>query len=91
MSRRYENVEVVFLAHDIQAKEVSEEEFFTKGEAGGTFMSDLPDEFEIDTPIGKIPSFVCSRYRANLPDRVGLCFFGGFWGLRKATIRSLRA
>ena len=39
VSRRYENVEVVFIAHDIEAKEVTEEEFFTKGEAGGTFVS----------------------------------------------------
>jgi len=39
VSRRYENVEVVFIAHDIEAKEVTEEEFFHKGEAGGTFVS----------------------------------------------------
>jgi sporulation protein YhbH len=39
VSRRYENVEVIFIAHDIEAKEVTEEEFFTKGEAGGTFVS----------------------------------------------------
>jgi sporulation protein YhbH len=39
VSRRYENVEVVFIAHDIEAKEVTEEEFFHKGESGGTFVS----------------------------------------------------
>jgi sporulation protein YhbH len=39
VSRRYENVEVVFIAHDIEAHEVGEEEFFTKGESGGTFVS----------------------------------------------------
>ncbi len=37
--RRYENVEVVFIAHDIEAKEVNEEQFFHKGEGGGTFVS----------------------------------------------------
>jgi len=37
--RRYERVEVVFIAHDIEAKEVDEQQFFHKGEGGGTFVS----------------------------------------------------
>lgn len=36
---RYNNVEVVFIAHTTEAREVTEEEFFTKGESGGTFIS----------------------------------------------------
>ncbi len=36
---RYHNVEVVFIAHDTRAREVSEEEFFSKGESGGTMIS----------------------------------------------------
>ncbi len=36
---RYRNVEVVFIAHDVQAREVTEEEFFSKGESGGTMIS----------------------------------------------------
>src|SRR3990167_9665437 len=36
---RYNKVEVVFIAHDAEAREVSEEEFFTKGESGGTIIS----------------------------------------------------
>ena len=36
---RYQNVEVVFVAHDASAREVSEEEFFSKGESGGTMIS----------------------------------------------------
>jgi sporulation protein YhbH len=36
---RYNNVEVVFIAHHAIAREVSEEEFFTKGESGGTLIS----------------------------------------------------
>ncbi len=36
---RYHTVEVVFVAHDAAAREVSEEEFFTKGESGGTLIS----------------------------------------------------
>lgn len=36
---KYENVEIVFIAHHTEAKEVSEEDFFTKGESGGTLCS----------------------------------------------------
>ncbi|MFQ5478921.1 MAG: YeaH/YhbH family protein [Candidatus Binatia bacterium] len=39
VTRRYEKVEVVFIAHDIDAREVTEDEFFHKGESGGTFVS----------------------------------------------------
>ncbi|MBA4493428.1 sporulation protein YhbH [Paenactinomyces guangxiensis] len=36
---RYQHVEMVFIAHHTEAKEVSEEAFFTKGESGGTICS----------------------------------------------------
>ena len=36
---KYENVEIVFIAHHTEAKEVTEEEFFTRGESGGTICS----------------------------------------------------
>ncbi len=36
---RYQNVDLVFIAHHTQAREVSEEEFFHKGESGGTMIS----------------------------------------------------
>ncbi len=36
---KYKSVEIVFIAHHTQAKEVSEEEFFHKGESGGTLIS----------------------------------------------------
>ena len=36
---RYQNVEVVFIAHHTTAREVGEEEFFHKGESGGTLVS----------------------------------------------------
>ena len=36
---RYQNVEIVFIAHHTEAREVTEEEFFHKGESGGTFIS----------------------------------------------------
>lgn len=36
---KYEYVEIVFIAHHTEAKEVTEEEFFTRGESGGTICS----------------------------------------------------
>lgn len=36
---KYQAVEIVFVAHHTQAKEVTEEEFFHKGESGGTLIS----------------------------------------------------
>jgi uncharacterized protein len=36
---RYQNVEIVFIAHHTEAQEVTEEDFFHKGESGGTFIS----------------------------------------------------
>ena len=36
---KYKAVEIVFIAHHTQAKEVTEEEFFHKGESGGTLIS----------------------------------------------------
>jgi len=36
---KYRRVEIVFIAHHTRAREVTEEEFFTKGESGGTRCS----------------------------------------------------
>jgi len=36
---KYRHVEIVFIAHHTEANEVTEEEFFHKGESGGTFIS----------------------------------------------------
>ncbi|GBG11380.1 sporulation protein YhbH [Paenibacillus agaridevorans] len=39
LRRKYEHVEIIYIAHHTEAKEVSEEEFFTRGESGGTICS----------------------------------------------------
>lgn len=36
---KYDNVQIRYIAHHTEAKEVSEEHFFTKGESGGTICS----------------------------------------------------
>jgi len=44
LSRRYKNVEVVFIRHTHLAKEVDEETFFTSTETGGTVVSTAFEE-----------------------------------------------
>jgi uncharacterized protein len=39
IATRYRNVEIVFIGHHTEAKEVTEDDFFHKGEGGGTFIS----------------------------------------------------
>ncbi len=39
IATRYRSVEIVFISHHTEAQEVTEEEFFHKGESGGTFIS----------------------------------------------------
>ena len=39
LRKKYERVEIVFIAHHTEAKEVTEEDFFTRGESGGTICS----------------------------------------------------
>lgn len=39
LKTKYEHVDIAFIAHHTEAKEVTEEEFFTKGESGGTICS----------------------------------------------------
>jgi uncharacterized sporulation protein YeaH/YhbH (DUF444 family) len=38
LTKQYEKIELVFIRHHTQAKEVSEEEFFTSRESGGTIV-----------------------------------------------------
>jgi len=40
---KYDKIEVVFIAHTTEAKEVTEEEFFSRGQSGGTFVSSAPE------------------------------------------------
>ncbi|MFC5077256.1 hypothetical protein VTH8203_00725 [Vibrio thalassae] len=57
LTRTYENVEVVFIRHHTQAKEVDEHEFFYSQETGGTIVSSalklMKDIFEDRYPLGE--------------------------------------
>jgi uncharacterized protein len=39
LNYKYSSVEVVFISHDIDAREVNEDDFFKKGSSGGTIIS----------------------------------------------------
>jgi uncharacterized sporulation protein YeaH/YhbH (DUF444 family) len=57
ISTRYRNVEIVFIGHHTEATEVTEEEFFHKGESGGTFIS---------SGYNKALEIVAARYHPSL-------------------------
>jgi sporulation protein YhbH len=48
LRRRYEQIEIVFVAHTTEAREVTEEEFFSRAESGGTKVSSA---FEVTEQI----------------------------------------
>jgi uncharacterized protein len=54
---KYEKVEIVFIAHHTEAKEVTEEAFFSKGESGGTICS---------SAYRKALEIIDKRYPSNL-------------------------
>jgi len=54
---KYRNVEIVFIAHHTEGKEVTEEEFFHRGESGGTFIS---------SGYNKVLEIIQERYHPSL-------------------------
>ena len=57
ITTRYRNVEIVFIGHHTEANEVTEEEFFHKGESGGTFIS---------SGYAKALEIIAARYHPSL-------------------------
>ena len=53
---KYQNTEVVFISHDSEAREVSEEQFFSRGSSGGTLVS---------TGINEVLRVIESRFHPN--------------------------
>lgn len=64
LRRKYNNVELVFVAHDTQAREVPEEGFFTMSDSGGTMISSglrlARDIIEARFPIQEWNNYVFS-------------------------------
>ncbi len=69
---RYANVEVVFVAHHVEAREVTEQEFFHKGESGGT---------RISSGYRKALEIIDQRYHPSLWNIYAFhCSDGDNWG-----------
>ena len=54
---RYDNVEINFVAHDVDAYEVTEEQFFSRGSSGGTLVS---------SALQMTGEIIDSRYHPNI-------------------------
>ncbi|WP_394239818.1 YeaH/YhbH family protein [Vibrio astriarenae] len=67
LNRRYENVEVVFIRHHTQAKEVDEHEFFYSQETGGTIVSSALKLMK-EIVDGRYPSSEWNIYAAQASD-----------------------
>jgi uncharacterized protein len=53
INQRYKTLDVVFVSHDTQAYEVTEEQFFQRGSSGGTIVS---------SALKKVDEIICKRY-----------------------------
>ena len=63
LRHRYDKIEIVFIAHDTNAYEVNEEQFFSRGQSGGTIVS---------SGLEKVLEIIHSRFH---PDNWNLnCF-----------------
>jgi sporulation protein YhbH len=64
---RYQSVEIVFISHHTEAKIVSEHEFFTKGESGGTRVSSAY-ALALETMRSRYPSSDWNIYPFHFSD-----------------------
>jgi sporulation protein YhbH len=53
---KYDKTEIIFVAHDAQAYEVSEEQFFSRGSSGGTLVS---------SALAMVNEIITSRYHPS--------------------------
>jgi sporulation protein YhbH len=64
---KYDNVEIVFISHHTEAREVSEEQFFTQGESGGTVVSSAY-QLALDIIRARYPSADWNVYPFHFSD-----------------------
>jgi len=67
LKTKYETVEIRYIAHHTEAREVSEEHFFTKGESGGTICSSAY-EFALGMIKHEYPSSLFNIYPIHFSD-----------------------
>ena len=72
LHHRYENIEIVFISHDVIAHEVNEKQFFTRGSGGGTIVS---------SALQKTLSIINERFHPNIWNIYSFqCSDGDNWG-----------
>lgn len=64
---RYDDVDILFLAHDTRAQEVTEEQFFSKGQSGGTRCSSVY-ELALDLIAERFPAHRHNIYPFHFSD-----------------------
>ncbi|RJE84629.1 sporulation protein YhbH [Paenibacillus sp. 1011MAR3C5] len=67
LRRKYEHVEIIYIAHHTEAKEVTEEEFFTRGESGGTICSSAYQK-ALDIIDSRFPTAAWNIYPFHFSD-----------------------
>lgn len=67
LRRKYEHVEIIYVAHHTEAKEVTEDEFFTRGESGGTICSSAYQK-ALDIIDGRYPTAAWNIYPFHFSD-----------------------
>ena len=67
LRRNYPHVEIVFLAHDVRAREVDEETFFHRGSSGGTVSSSVY-RLALDILAQRFPEELFNRYAFHFTD-----------------------
>ena len=78
---RYENTELVFIAHDVKAYECSEEQFFQRGSSGGTIVSSSLEMME---------EIMMARYHPeNWNVYAFQCSDGDNWGTDNENVKKL--
>ncbi len=64
---KYDNVDIVFISHHTEAREVTEDQFFTQGESGGTVVSSAY-RLALDTIAARYPTKDWNVYPFHFSD-----------------------
>ncbi|HEV8485639.1 MAG TPA: sporulation protein YhbH [Blastocatellia bacterium] len=67
LKTKYDQVKIVFISHHTEAKEVTEEQFFTQGESGGTVVSSAY-RLALDTIADRFPTRDWNIYPFHFSD-----------------------
>ncbi|HKV40653.1 MAG TPA: sporulation protein YhbH [Blastocatellia bacterium] len=67
LKTKYDQVKIVFISHHTEAREVSEEQFFTQGESGGTVVSSAY-RLALDTITERFPARDWNVYPFHFSD-----------------------